>query len=159
MLYIFDTVSDTLLGLIADYGLAGLFLASLIGSAAFIPFANEVGFPILVKAGIMPWKIWLSATLGAYVGASINYWLGYKGGEYALRKSKEKDIENSRLLMDKYGFFGLTAVMMIPLPLPVDPLTLVCGAAKMGFSRFSAAIIIGKGIKYVFLLYLLSFLM
>ncbi len=152
----FEPVVNALTSLVVDYGLVGLFAVSAMGATIIIPFSAELAFPILLSAGVAKMPILMAATLGAYLGTAFNYWLGHKGGEIALKKMKKEDLEKAKRFMDHYGLFGVMVVMIIPLPLPVDPITILCGVAKMNFLSFSVATFLGKGIKYGILLWLLS---
>jgi len=148
-----------LIQFVSEFGLFGLFIVSGLGATIFIPFSAEMSFPVLVGASIPDLHILAAATGGAYIGTVINYAIGYKGGKYALKDVAEKDLKKAQDMMNKYGWFGIMGAMVIPLPLPVDPITILCGIARMDFLRFSAAIIAGKGLKYAILLGILAFIL
>jgi membrane protein YqaA with SNARE-associated domain len=147
---------EALTSFVHTYGLAGLFLASLLGSTIFIPFTVEITFPILVAAKVGKMQILFWATLGALCGTCINYEIGSKGIDHAKKYVKEKDILKAKKIMDKYGWIGLLTVMLLPLPLPVDPLTVLCGASKMDKKEFILAVAAGKAIKYAIILGLIK---
>ncbi len=141
---------------VADYGAAGLFIVSMIGSTVFVPFTVEITFPVLAAAGMNRLLILAAAVAGAVAGTYVNYMLGSKGVDYAKRFITEKDLEKASNIMNRYGWFGVFAVMALPFPLPVDPLTVLCGASKMNKKEFVLAVAAGKIIKYSALLGLIS---
>lgn len=80
----FHQITDIVLGFFADLGYIGIFAMMTIESS-FIPFPSEVAMipaGALVQRGEMSFIFALLAgTLGAWLGASINYFLGrYLGG-------------------------------------------------------------------------------
>ena len=152
------SIFDFLFGLVTDYGLIGLFIVSAAGSSIIVPFSAEMTFPILLGCNFSKVSILFASSVGAYVGSSFNYFIGLKSGKYALKKVKEKDAKHAQDFMDKYGVLGLCIAMIVPLPLPVDPLTIIAGITKMHFNRFTIAVLTGKTIKYALLLELMVYL-
>lgn len=74
-----------------------------------------VGLGVLVgEAGLSFWSVWLAATLGAFFGDWISYWIGYR---YKLRvykmwpfRDKPQLLERGQGFFDRWGiwsvFFG-----------------------------------------------------
>jgi membrane protein YqaA with SNARE-associated domain len=145
--------------LVREYGLIGLFISSMAGSTIFIPFSVELTFPFLAAAGVSKYHILISATLGSFTGTLSNYLIGLWGIKTAEKHVKKVDVERAHQFMNKYGWAGLITVLAVPIPLPVDPITIVCGMVKMRLSEFTAAVIIGKTIKYAIILGLIKLLL
>lgn len=143
---------EILADLAAKYGLIGLFISSFIGSTIFVPFSVELLFPVLIESGVDLYPIIFVASTGALIGTWVNYWLGYKGSSLVKRRFGEKGIEKAKNAMDKYGWPGLFLVVFlpIPLPIPVDPLTIIPGIARMNFLRFSVVVYVAKLLRYAF---------
>jgi membrane protein YqaA with SNARE-associated domain len=139
-----------------EYGLGGLFAASLLGSTIFFPFSAEVAITALAAAGVSKIAILLTATVGSILGSAVNYYLGYRGISLADRYVKKEDLAKASRIMNRYGWAGVFAALALPLPLPVDPLTVLCGAAKMSFREFVAVVAAGKALKYSLVLGALS---
>ncbi len=137
---------------VREYGLIGIFLASAAGSTIFLPLSAELTFPILVAANVNRLAILVAATLGALAGTLVNYWLGYRGVKLADKHLKKDDLETARRIMNRYGWIGVMAALAVPLPLPIDPLTILCGITRMDLKEFVAAVAIGKAIKYALVL-------
>ena len=131
-----------------QYGLIGLFISSLIGSTIFLPFSVELTFPILLKAGIHKLAIIFTSAAGAVCGTLINYRIGYYGIKYAHKHVRKKKLERATKLMNKYGLVGLFTIIVLPLPLPVDPITIICVAARMDINRFTTIFLAAKMLKY-----------
>lgn len=82
------------------------------------------------------------------MGVWINYLLGYFGVHIIQKHVKHEDILKAKRLMDKYGWFGVLLVLGLPLPLPTDPITVLCGISEMNPIKFTLAVLVGKFVKY-----------
>lgn len=151
-------VFAALTGLVTAYGIFGLFLAAFLGSTIFIPFSVEALLPLLIKANVDLYRIVIVASIGALLGTWVNYLLGYYGSEYIKKKVGEEKISKAKEAMDKYGWPGLFIVIFtpVPLPIPVDPITIIPGLARMNFFRFSVVVFIAKLARYSFFVGILN---
>jgi len=144
--------------LVVKYGLMGLFTSSLIGSTIFVPFTTELIFPPLLASGISPLKILIVSVLGSTIGVWINYLFGYYGVHIIHKYLKKEDTHKAKKIMDKYGWFGLLIVFILPVPLPTDPITVLCGLSEMNPILFTIIVLLGKIVKYGISVGLLSLL-
>jgi len=145
--------------LVVEYGLMGLFATSLVGSTIFIPFATELVFPPLLAAGISPYKILFASVLGSTLGVWVNYLFGYYSIHLIHKYLKKEEIHKAKKIMDKYGWFGLLLVFILPIPLPTDPITVLCGMGEMNPVEFTIVVLIGKIVKYGIAVGLLSLIL
>lgn len=136
--------------MISQWGIFGLLPVSLIGSTIFVPFAVEFFFPALLASGVDPYLIVITAAIGSTLGTFVNYWLGHAGSRYVKRKVDGEGVEKATKLMNRYGWFGLLFIITIPLPIPVDGVTIIPGIARMNFLWFSVVVFFGKLLKYAF---------
>lgn len=146
----FHEVIGWMVSLIVHYGIAGLFVSSLLGSTIFIPFSVEAVLPVMVGLKLDLVQIVLVATIGATIGTCINYAIGYYATELVEKRLGEENLKKAKHLMDKHGWPGLFLILVapIPLPIPVDPLTVIPGLAKMNFKEFALVVFFAKLIKY-----------
>jgi len=140
----FGLVTESIHG----FGLIGLLFSSFIGSTIFFPLSVEFSFPILVKTGVPKLAIILFATLGSVSGTMVNYLLGKKGIRYIEKRTDKIQVDQATNLMNKYGWAGIFLALALPIPLPVDPLTLLCGATKMNYTHFILVVLLAKTLKY-----------
>lgn len=147
---------EILTHLVAQYGLFGLFFSSIIGSTIFVPFVTELLFVPLLELGLNPYMIVVVAALGSMFGSTINYFIGFLGSKY-LEKIKKEDVKNAKRISNKYGAVGLFIALVLPLPLPVDALTILAGIGRMNIYLFLAIVFLAKLIKYSAVVGLLSF--
>ncbi|MBN2251126.1 MAG: DedA family protein [Candidatus Altiarchaeota archaeon] len=136
--------------LVRDYGLIGLFASALVGSTIFVPLSVEALLPILIRARIDLYLIILVASIGALIGTWINYGIGRYAANLASSRLGNGRVEKAKGVMNKYGWPGLFAVIAtpIPLPIPVDPITLIPGITRMDFMKFSLVVFAAKLIRY-----------
>jgi membrane protein YqaA with SNARE-associated domain len=150
---------ESLTHLIVEYGLTGLFATSLVGSTIFIPFATELAFPPLLAAGVSPYKILFASVVGSTLGVWVNYLLGYYGIHIIRKYLKKEETHKAKKIMDKYGWLGLLLIFILPLPLPTDPLTVLCGISEMNPLEFTIVVLVGKIVKYGVAVGLLSLIL
>lgn len=132
------------------YGIAGLFLISLISS--IIPIPTEPVVFGLLDIGKKPEIILIILIAGSIIGASLGYLLG----KYELRKiipfhdrEKEKEMQ---MQFRKYGALFLLVSPWIPLVGDLAPM--VAGIENYGSKRFLIVISTAKIIKSFGIVYL-----
>jgi membrane protein YqaA with SNARE-associated domain len=87
------------------------------------------------------------AVIGNTLGSFVNYYLGYKGEEYLLRKNyiKEQSIKKHKITFDKYGSLAL---LLAWVPILGDGLTFVAGMLKYNLVKFSIYVFFSKLFRY-----------
>jgi len=97
------------------------------------------------------------ASVGNIMGSITNWYLGKKITLFQNRKwfpVLPDQLERSRKYFQKYGLWSL---LLAWVPIIGDPLTLLAGVLKVRFSIFFLLVSISKISRYVFILYLASF--
>ncbi len=149
---------DAIRELLKKYGISGLFFVSVIGSTIFLVFPIEGVFPFFLAADIEPAIIVGIATIGSLIGTSINYGLGFVGSGIIEKKIDHEKMESARKMMNKYGWIGLFLVIAIPspIPIPIDPITVLPGIMRMNYIEFIITVAAAKIAKFT--LYVAIFL-
>jgi uncharacterized membrane protein YdjX (TVP38/TMEM64 family) len=131
-------------GIIASYGLIGLFVMCVITASTVILYAPGWMFVILAGHFYNPFLVGLVAALGYTVGETTSYLVG-RGGNYFLEKKKSVHLEKVQGWFKKHGF------ILFPLfaagPLPVDLLGIVAGTLKYDIRKFWLGVFLGEIIK------------
>ncbi len=151
-------VAEFFLGLIAAFGYAGVFLASLIGNASIIlPLPSAI---IIFFAGkiLDPLLVGVVAAIGGAIGEMTAYALG-AGGNYLAEKKKmarKKGLaawftRGNAWFRKHNGFLIVFAFSVVPLP--HDVIGIICGAIKYDWKKFFAATLLGKIILYTAIAY------
>jgi membrane protein YqaA with SNARE-associated domain len=129
-------------------GLIGLFLNSLLSSV--IPIPTELTISGLLLAGQSKTIVFTILVIGSIIGGFIAYYIGYGGIRFLnrLRKRPNKKGEyRSASLLKKYGWIILFISPWIPII--GDYIPIIAGATKYNFRLFSIAIVSGKVVKGV----------
>jgi len=137
--------------LIQQTGYIGLFIISFLG-ASLLPLSTEIFVLGMVPLGFNVWWIGLVATVGNYSGTLLNYYMGYKGIDFARARYFSIKEETWQRAQNFYEKWGPIALFFSWIPIIGDPLTAVAGALKMGLKLFTFWVFIGKGFRYAVLL-------
>ena len=127
-------------------GLIGLFINSLLSSV--IPIPTELITSGLLLEGQSKIVIFVILVTGSILGGFIAYYVGYGGLAFLKRLRKEpskKSEDTSTSLLRKYGWIILFISPWIPII--GDYIPIVAGATKYNFRLFTIAIVSGKIVK------------
>ncbi len=136
--------------LLESYGYWGMTVASFLAGSVF-PFSSEAVMVSLQLAGLEPWPLFLSATVGNVAGSMFNYWIGTLGRmewiEKYLHISREK-VEKTRRWVDGRGSW-IGALCFLPVVGSVLSVTLGYMRANPYVTLMS--ITVGKSVRYAIL--------
>ena len=127
-------------------GLIGLFVNSLLSSV--IPIPTELTISGLLLEGQSKIAIFIILVSGSILGGFIAYYIGYGGIGFLKRlrkKPSKKSEDKSTSLLKKYGW----SILFISPWIPIigDYIPIVAGATKYNFRLFTMAIVSGKIVK------------
>ncbi|PYR25414.1 MAG: hypothetical protein DMF92_20600 [Acidobacteria bacterium] len=90
------------------------------------------------------------ATLGSTVGCLVMYFLGQKGGDALIRtRFHSASVDRAMAAFRRYGIMAVLIPSILPPPAPFKIFVLLAGVAGIGVSRFTTAIVIGRGARYL----------
>jgi membrane protein YqaA with SNARE-associated domain len=92
-----------------------------------------------------------SATAGSLLGCLLLYYIGKKGAAGFVHKRLDAAAVGRTL--DAFRRHGIMAVLVpsvLPPPAPFKPFVLLAGVADISVTRFTVAILIGRGARYTF---------
>jgi len=136
-----------------DYGPFGLFLSSFL-AATILPFSSEVALIGAVELGMNTSDALVYASLGNCLAVAVNYLLGY-----FLYQVMQQKIQNSKTgqsayrLSHKYGYYTL---ILSPLPIIGDPITIVSGLIRLNFFWFVCITFSLRILRYWFIVSVLQ---
>jgi membrane protein YqaA with SNARE-associated domain len=130
------------------WGLAG---AAVLDSS-FVPFPSGVDLWMITLSVRNPAQAplyVLVATVGSVAGSSLLYFAARKGEEALLGKriSSEK-IAGVRHRIERYGSLAIITAALLPPPAPFKLFILAAGLLQFPWSRFAAALLVGRLIRY-----------
>jgi membrane protein YqaA with SNARE-associated domain len=89
------------------------------------------------------------ATIGSLAGCLLLYFLGKKGGESVLRRRfASRRVDSALATFRRHGVMAVLVPSLLPPPAPFKIFVLLAGVAEISATRFSVAILIGRGARY-----------
>ena len=144
--------------MLALFSYSQLFLFSFL-AATILPFSSEIILSTMyLSEAFKTLNLLLIASLGNITGSIINWYLGTKISSF--KEKKWFPVSAEQLKKSEYYFqkYGLWSLLLAWVPIIGDPLTLLAGVLNLRFGVFFILVSISKITRYVFILYLASFI-
>ena len=127
-------------------------------AATILPFSSEVALTTMyLSNSFETYLLLIFASIGNILGSITNWYLGKKITIFQDRKwfpVSPDQLNRSQKYFQKYGLWSL---LLAWVPIIGDPLTLLAGVLNVRFGIFFLLVSISKISRYVFILYLASF--
>ena len=127
-------------------------------AATILPFSSEVVLTTMyLSNSFETYLLLIFASIGNILGSITNWYLGKKIIIFQDRKwfpVSPDQLNRSQKYFQKYGLWSL---LLAWVPIIGDPLTLLAGVLNVRFGIFFLLVSISKISRYVFILYLVSF--
>lgn len=140
-----------------SWGYWGMLVSAFL-AGSFFPFSSEVVMSGLQAAGLEPIQLILYGSIGNVLGSMFNYGVGRMGKlewiEKYLHVKKESLDKAQNFMSDRGAWMGFFAF----LPLLGSAITIVLGLTRANIVISVISITIGKVLRYVLLVYGLSFI-
>ncbi|GIV07067.1 MAG: cytochrome b561 [Fimbriimonadales bacterium] len=149
-----QALKEWALGVINQYGLAGLFGVAFIESS-FFPVPPDVLVIALLLAPDAPSPFWVAAicTLGSVLGAGFGWIVGAYGGYPLLhRLFKEEKVQAVERLYNRYGVYTIFVAAFTPIPYKV--FTIASGVFRYNIWVMMGVSVIGRGARFFIVAYL-----
>jgi len=113
-------------------GLSLLFTAFL--AATILPFSSEVALFGAIELGMDPSSALIYASIGNCLAVLLNYFLGY----FLYTKMKDKILSSKigKKAFDLSHKYGYAALILSPLPIIGDPITIASGLIRLNLYIF-----------------------
>ena len=142
--------------ILVHYGYFGMFLSALLAGSV-LPFNSEVVIGALKVAGLEPWMLLMTGTLGNVLGGLFNYWIGTFGRMDWIEKYlhiKEEKIERAQRFMAGRG--ALMAFFAF-LPIIGSAITVSLGLMRANLPITTASMTAGKFLRYAIIVFGIQF--
>ena len=140
-----------------NWGYWGMFVSAFL-AGCFFPFSSEVVMSGLQAAGLDPIPLVIYGSIGNVLGSLFNYGVGRLGKmewiEKYLHVKKEKLDQAERFMAGRGAWMGFFAFI----PILGSAITIVLGLTRANIIISTISITIGKVLRYVLLVYGLSFI-
>lgn len=141
-----DALRDTLLVL----GIPGLFLIALLDSAG-VPLPGGVDVLLLLLVWRQPSQFFvtaLAAATGATLGCLVLYRVGRAGGDRALRRLDPEKRRRVTRRVRENDVAALLVAVLAPPPFPTKVFMLAAGIVGVSWTRFAAAVFVGRLVRF-----------
>ena len=142
---------------LVNWGYWGMLVAAFL-AGSFFPFSSEVVMTGLQAAGLDPFSLVVYGSIGNVLGSLFNYGVGRMGKmewiEQYLHMKKESLDKAERFMAGRGAWMGFFAFI----PILGSAITIVLGLTRANFFISLLSITIGKVLRYVLLVYGLSFI-
>ena len=140
-----------------NWGYWGMLVSAFL-AGSFIPFSSEVVMSGLQAAGLDPIPLVIYGSIGNVLGSLFNYGVGRLGKmewtEKYLHVKKEKLDQAERFMAGRGAWMGFFAFI----PILGSAITIVLGLTRANIIISTISITIGKVLRYILLVYGLSFI-
>lgn len=144
-------LEDVVRGLGSITGGLGLFVIAFFDSSLLsLPEINDL---LLIYFGArfpdFAYYYAFMTTLGSAAGASLLYWLArWKGYGFLKKKFSDGKIDSVFRIFARYGALAVAVPAILPPPFPFKIFVLSSGVLGLPYSRFLAAIFLGRSMRY-----------
>jgi membrane protein YqaA with SNARE-associated domain len=92
------------------------------------------------------------ATLGSIAGCLVMYFLGRRGGDALVRKRfSGPNVQRAMAAVERHGVMAVLIPSILPPPAPFKIFVVLAGVAGISATRFTLAVAIGRGTRYLVL--------
>ena len=141
-----------------EIGLVVLFVCAVL-AATLLPLGSEpVLLALLAFYPELLWPSLLVATVGNTLGGAIGWWMGYGAERWMAKRLNQDRVTVHMRALNWLERIGPPACLGAWLPIIGDPLCVVAGYLRLPFWPCLAYMAIGKGLRYLLLIYGLQFL-
>ena len=141
-----------MLDLLVDYGPIGMLIASFIAGSVF-PFSSEAVMLAMLAAGVDPWELVITASIGNVAGSMFNYGVGRLGRLDWIEKYlhvKKESLDRAQRFMGGHGaWMGFFAFI----PILGSAITILLGLMRANVFVTIISITTGKLLRYILLIY------
>lgn len=132
-------------------GAPGLFLITFLDSSFLsFPEATDLLLIWMVTAHKSRALLYVSSGVaGSVAGCVILFLIGKKGGEALVRSRFDTArVDRALAAVRRHGVMAVFVPAILPPPMPFKVFVLLAGVAEIDTSRFVAAIVLGRGLRY-----------
>ena len=146
---------DDIIQYLIAYGYTGMGVAAFVAGSVF-PFSSETLLAGLQLAGLQPWPLFASATIGNVLGSMFNYWIGTFGRlewiEHYLYVKREKIERTQQWLQGRGAWMGFFCF----LPILGSALSVTLGYMRANPYLSFLSIFLGKALRYAILIWAIN---
>lgn len=148
---------DQLIDILTSYGYIGMLISAFL-AGSFFPFSSEAVMLALLAAGLNPIELIIYGSVGNVAGSMFNYTIGRMGKLEWIEKYlhvKKESIDRAQRFMAGHGaWMGFFAFI----PILGSGITIILGLSRANIPLSVLSITIGKVVRYIILVYGVTFI-
>ena len=145
--------SHSLVHVLLSFGLAGLFLVSIVDSSFVplpIPGLTDIMIVVMAAQHANLFLLVGVATVGSALGGLFSHKIGHAGGMAFLEKHVPKRIFKRVCgWMEAHAILAVALPAILPPPMPLSPFVLAAGALNMPRKKFMITFTISRGLRHL----------
>lgn len=110
----------------------------------------------LYQQGYDPLWLWVFATAGNTAGSCLNWYLGRYAASFQDKRWFPVDRQQLNRASARFQRYGAWSLLLAWVPVIGDPLTVVAGVLQVRFRLFVILVLLGKGVRYLALIWFAS---
>ena len=146
------SASHKLVHLFLSFGLAGLFLVSIVDSSFVplpIPGMTDIMLVLYAAQHTNPWLLILIASIGSALGGFFSYQVGQSGGmAFIEKRTPPRVFKRVTRWMESHAVLAVAVPAILPPPMPLSPFVLAAGALKMSRRKFMIAFTASRFLRH-----------
>ena len=146
------SASHHLLHLFLSFGLAGLFLVSIVDSSFVplpIPGMTDIMLVLYAAQHTNPWMLIAIASIGSALGGFFSYQVGQSGGmAFIEKRTPPRVFKRVTRWMESHAILAVAVPAILPPPMPLSPFVLAAGALKMSRRKFMIAFTASRFLRH-----------
>ncbi len=146
------SASHKLVHLFLSFGLAGLFLVSIVDSSFVplpIPGMTDIMLVLYAAQHTNPWMLILIASVGSALGGFFSYQVGQSGGmAFIEKRTPPRVFKSVTRWMESHAILAVAVPAILPPPMPLSPFVLAAGALKMSRRKFMIAFTASRFLRH-----------
>src|SRR5258705_3339947 len=139
--------------MLLSFGLFGVFLVSIVDSSFVplpVPGVTDIMVIILAAQHQNVILLVLLTTIGSALGGYFSHLVGQRGGMAFLEKRiPPRTFKRVCQWMESHAILSVALPAILPPPLPLSPLVLAAGAARMSRQRFMIAFTVSRCLRHI----------
>jgi membrane protein YqaA with SNARE-associated domain len=143
---------NPLLRLLLSFGIAGVFLVSIVDSSFVplpVPGLTDLMIVVLAAQHANLFLLVGAATFGSFLGGFFSYKVGQSGGLAFLEKHVPPRIFKPVCSwMEHHAILSVALPAVLPPPMPLSPFVLAAGALKMSRNKFLTTFTISRFLRH-----------
>ena len=150
--------SHHLLHLLLSFGLAGVFLVSIVDSSFVplpIPGMTDIMCVLFAAQHTSPWLLIAVSTCGSALGGFFSYQVGQAGGmAFIEKRTPPRVFKRVTRWMESHAILAVALPAVLPPPMPLSPFVLAAGALKMSRGKFMWTFTLSRLARHAFAVWL-----